>query len=245
MPKRNLRVRDLWHKSASKIRSSQAQIEKQIGTSYNQYFPNGDNSTFLEQKPTTSEESATLVGKSAVLGLFVPETPEAIPAAGESHRFSSDESTLLELETFASLGERSEDSEETLTGNTGVFARRELTILNKSFREQLKSRPRKNWSCRKRVASYSTNFSSVPPDGVHVGSVEVQKHVFATIRPATNNLEVLKLDEIRSKFCNGSASKHVVVRQCTNKFPGIAIPAPESLTYFRYVTGEVPRNVII
>ena len=78
--------------------------------------------TLLEPKPTTSsgavEESATLVDQSAALETFVPETPERGSTADESPRFSSEESLQYKVETLASLGEKSEDSEETLTGTT-------------------------------------------------------------------------------------------------------------------------------
>ena len=95
------------------------------------------------------------------------------------------------------------------------------------------------------VASYSTNFSSLPPIGVKVGSVEFQQHVFATAPPATNDFDVLNVDDIRSKFCNGSPSKPVVIRQCTNKLPGIATPPAESLTSFLCVTEGIPGEVKI
>ena len=95
------------------------------------------------------------------------------------------------------------------------------------------------------VASYSTNFSSLPPIGVKVGSVEFQQHVFATAPPATNDFDVLNVDDLRSKFCNGSPSKPVVIRQCTNKLPGIATPPAESLTSFRCVTEGIPGEVKI
>ena len=95
------------------------------------------------------------------------------------------------------------------------------------------------------VASYSTNFSSLPPIGVKVGVVEFQQHVFATVPPATNDFDVLNVDDIRSKFCNGSPSKPVVIRQCTNKLPGIATPPAESLTSFRCVTEGIPGEVKI
>ena len=95
------------------------------------------------------------------------------------------------------------------------------------------------------VASYSTNFSSLPPIGVKVGSVEFQQHVFAKAPPATNDFDVLNVDDIRSKFCNGSPSKPVVIRQCTNKLPGIATPPAESLTSFRCVTEGIPGEVKI
>ena len=95
------------------------------------------------------------------------------------------------------------------------------------------------------VASYSTNFSSFPPNGVKVGSVEFQQHVFASVLPVTNDFDVLNVDDIRSKFCNGSPSKPVVVRQCTDKLPGIATPPAESLTSLRCVTKRIPRKVKI
>ena len=44
---------------------------------------------------------------------------------------------------------------------------------------------------------------------------------------------------------NGSLSKPVVIRQCTNKLPGIATLPAESLTSFRCVTEEIPQEVKI
>ena len=93
------------------------------------------------------------------------------------------------------------------------------------------------------VASYSTTFSSLAPNGVKVGSVEFQQHVFATAPPATIDFDELNVDDIRSKFCNGSPSKPVVIRKCTNKFPSIATPPAESLTSFRCVTERIPREI--
>ena len=201
--------------------------------------------TFLEQKPTTSsgavEESANLVDQSAVLEPFVPETPERRSLADESPPFSSDESLQFKLETLASLGERSEvSSEETLTGAEAVDVQERAEDSKKTpprttevaVEEQLET-------AVEGVASYSTNFSSLPPIGVKVGSVEFQQHVFATAPPATNDFDVLNVDDIRSKFCNGSPSKPVVIRQCTNKLPG------ESLTSFRCVTEGIPGEVKI
>ena len=207
--------------------------------------------TFLEQKPTTSsgavEESANLVDQRAVLEPFVPETPERQSLADESPPFSSDESLQFKLETLASLGERSEvSSEETLTGAEAVDVQDRAEDSKKTpprtievaVEEQLET-------AVEGVASYSTNFSSLPPIGVKVGSVEFQQHVFATAPPATNDFDVLNVDDIRSKFCNGSPSKPVVIRQCTNKLPGIATPPAESLTSFRCVTEGIPRKVKI
>ena len=207
--------------------------------------------TFLEQKPTTSsgavEESANLVDQSAVLEPFVPETPERRSLADESPPFSSDESLQFKLETLASLGERSEvSSEETLTGAEAVDVQERAEDSKKTpprttevaVEEQLET-------AVEGVASYSTNFSSLPPIGVKVGSLEFQQHVFATAQPATNDFDVLIVDDIRSKFCNGSPSKPVVIRQCTNKLPGIATPPAESLTSFRCVTEGIPGEVKI
>ena len=207
--------------------------------------------TFLEQKPTTSsgavEESANLVDQSAVLEPFVPETPERRSLADESPPFSSDESLQFNLETLASLGERSEvSSEETLTCAEAVDVQERAEDSKKTpprttevtVEEQLET-------AVEGVASYSTNFSSLPPIGVKVGSVEFQQHVFATAPPATNDFDVLNVDDIRSKFCNGSPSKPVVIRQCTNKLPGIATPPAESLTSFRCVTEGIPGEVKI
>ena len=56
---------------------------------------------------------------------------------------------------------------------------------------------------------------------------------------------VLNADDVISKFYNGSPSKHVVIRQCTNKLPGMATPPAESLTSFRCVTEGIPREVKI
>ena len=208
--------------------------------------------TFLEPKPTTSsgavEESATLVDQGAALETFVPETPERGSPADESPRFSNDESLHFKLETLASLGERSEvSSEETLTGTT------EAVDVQERAEDSEKTPPRTTEvaveeqldTAVEGVASYSTNFSSLPPNGVKVGSVEFQQHVFATALPTTNDFDVLNVDDIRSKFCNGSPSKPVVVRQCTNKLPGIATPPAESLTSFRCVTKGIPRKVKI
>ena len=205
----------------------------------------------MEQKPTTSsgavEESANLVDQSAVLEPFVPETPERRSLADESPPFSSDESLQFKLETLASLGERSEvSSEETLTGAEAVDVQERAEDSKKTpprttefaVEEQLET-------AVEGVASYSTNFSSLPPIGVKVGSVEFQQHVFATAPPATNDFDVLNVDDIRSKFCNGSPSKPVVIRQCTNKLPGIATPPAESLTSFRCVTEGIPGEVKI
>ena len=207
--------------------------------------------TFLEQKPTTSsgavEESANLVDQSAVLEPFVPETPERRSLADESPPFSSDESLQFKLETLASLGERSEvSSEETLKGAEAVDVQERAEDSKKTpprttevaVEEQLET-------AVEGVASYSTNFSSLPPIGVKVGSVEFQQHVFATAPPATNDFDVLNVDDIRSKFCNGSPSKPVGIRQCTNKLPGIATPPAESLTSFRCVTEGIPGEVKI
>ena len=201
--------------------------------------------TFLEPKPTTSsganEESATLVDQSAALETFVPETPERGSPADESPRFSSDESLQFKLETLASLGERSEDSEETLTGTTetvDVLERAEDSektpprTTEVAVEEQLET-------AVEGVASYSRNFSSLPPNRVKVSSVECQQHLLTTALPATNDFDVLNVDDIRSKFCNGSPSKPVVVHQCTNKLPGIATPPAEllqRLPFFRCVT---------
>ena len=206
----------------------------------------------MELKPTTSsdavEESATLVDQSAVLEPFVPETPERQSLADESPPFSSDESLQFELETLASLGERSEvSSEETLTGTT------EAVDVHDGAEDSEKTPPRTTEVAVEEqletvvegVASYSTNFSSLPPIGVKVGSVEFQQHVFATAPPATNDFDVLNVDNIRSKFCNWSPSKPVVIRQCTNKLPGIATPPAESLTSFHCVTEGIPRDVKI
>ena len=93
------------------------------------------------------------------------------------------------------------------------------------------------------VASYSTNFSSLPANGVIVGSVEFQQHVFARASPATNDFDVLNVDDIISKFCNGSPSKPVVIGQCTNKLPGIATPPVDSLTSFQCVIEGIPMQV--
>ena len=205
----------------------------------------------MEQKPTTSsgaiEESANLVDQSAVLEPFVPETRERRSLADESPPFSSDESLQFKLETLASLGERSEvSSEETLTGAEAVDVQGRAEDSKKTpprttevaVEEQLET-------AVEGVASYSTNFSSLPPIGVKVGSVEFQQHVFATAPPATNDFHVLNVDDIRSKFCKGSPSKPVVIRQCTNKLPGIATPPAESLTSFRCVTEGIPGEVKI
>ena len=199
----------------------------------------------MEQKPTTSsgavEKSATLVDQSAVLELFVPETPKRGSLADESPPFSSDESLQFKLETLASLGERSEvSSEETLTGTTeavGVQERAEDSEKTppRTTEVAVEEQPE---TAVEGVASYSTHFSSLPPNGVKVGSVEFQQHVFATAPPATNDFDVLNVDDIRSKFCNGGPSKPVVIRQCTNKLPGIA-------TGFRCVTKGIPREVKI
>ena len=123
--------------------------------------------------------------------------------------------------------ERAEDSEKTPPRTTEVAVEEQLD------------------TAVERVASYSTNFSSLPPNGVQVCSVEFQQHVFATALPATNDFDVLNVDDIRSKFCNRSPSKPVVVRQCTNKLSGIATPPAESLTSFRCVTKGIPRKVKI
>ena len=174
---------------------------------------------------------------------FVPENPERGSLADESPPFSSDESLQFKLESLASLGERSEvSSEETLTGTTEAVDDQERAedsettpprTTNVAVEEQLET-------AAEGVASYSTNFSSLPPNGVKVGSVEFQQHVFATAPPATIDFDVLNVDDIRSKFCNGSPSKPVVIRQCTNKLLGIATPPAESLTSFRCVTEGIP-----
>ena len=179
---------------------------------------------------------------------FVPETPERGSLADESPPFSSDESLQFKLETLASLGERSEvSSEEFLTGLLKRLTfKKELRIQKKTplrttevaVEEQLETE-------MEGVASYSTNFSSLPPNGIKVGSVEFQQHVFATAPPATNDFDVLNVNDIRSKSCNGSPSKPVVIRQCTNNLPGIATPPAESLTSFRCVTEGIPREVKI
>ena len=95
------------------------------------------------------------------------------------------------------------------------------------------------------VASYSRNFSSLPPNGVEVRSVFIQQHVFETALPTTNDFDVLNVDGIGSKFFNGSPSKPVVVGQCNNKLPGIATPPAEILTSCRRVTEGIPWNVEI
>ena len=71
--------------------------------------------------------------------------------------------------------------------------------------------------------------------------MEFQQHVFATAPPAKKDFDVLNLDDIRS----GSPSKPVVIRQCTNKLPGIVTPPAESLTSFCCVTEGIPREVKI
>ena len=186
----------------------------QICSSHNQYFPNGDNFDVLEPKPTTSsgavEESATLVDQGAALETFVPETPERGSPADESPRFSNDESLHFKLETLASLGERSEvSSEETLTGTT------EAVDVQERAEDSEKTPPRTTEVAVRGTAGYCrggrrfllNNFSSLPPNGVKVGSVEFQQHVFATALPTTNDFDVLNVDDIRSKFCNGSPFK--------------------------------------
>ena len=204
----------------------------------------------MEQKPTTSsgavEESANLVDQSAVLEPFVPETPERRSLADESPPFSSDESLQFKLETLASLGERSEvSSEESLTGAEAVDVQERAEDSKKTPPRTTEVAVEQLETAVEGVASYSTNFSSLPPIGVKVGSVEFQQHVFATAPPATNDFDVLNVDDIRSKFCNGSPSKPVVIRQCTNKLPGIATPPAESLTSFRCVTEGIPGEVKI
>ena len=179
---------------------------------------------------------------------LVPETPERGSLADESPPFSSDESLQFKLETLASLGERSEvSSEETLTGTTEAVDVQERAedsettpprTTEVAVEEQLET-------AVEGVASYSTNFSSLPPNGVKDGSVEFQQHVFATAPPATIDFDVLNVDDIRSKSCNRSPSKPVVIRQCTNKLPGIATPPAESLTSFRCVREGIPREVKI
>ena len=138
----------------------------------------------------------------------------------------SSEETLTGAEAV-DVQERAEDSKKTPPRTTEVAVEEQLEIAVEG------------------VASYSTNFSSLPPIGVKVGSVEFQQHVFATAPPATNDFDVLNVDDIRSKFCNGSPSKPVVIRQCTNKLPGIATPPAESLTSFRCVTEGIPGEVKI
>ena len=67
----------------------------------------------------------------------------------------------------------------------------------------------------------------------------------STAPPTTIDFDVLKVDDIRSKFCNGSHSKLVVVGLCTNKPPGIAPPPAERLKSFRRETKGIRRKVKI
>ena len=241
----------MWHDNDSKFLSNAAQKKCNLAPATTSTSQTATTFTFLELKPTTSsgavKESATLVNQSAVSKPFVPETPERGSLADESPPFSSDESLQFKLETLASLGERSEvASEETLTDTTE-------TVDVQERAEDFKKTPRTTEvaveeqleTAVEGVASYSTNFSSLPPNGVKVGSVEFQQHVFATAPPATNDFDVLNVDDIRSKFCNGSPSKPVVIRQCTNELPGIANPPAESFKSFRCVTEGIPREVKI
>ena len=228
------------HKSTCKLDPARASTSQTVTTS-----------TCFEPKPFTSsdavEESATLVDQSADLVTSVPENPERSPAV-DSPRFSSDESLQFKFETLASLGERSEvSSEETLTGST------EAVVVQERAEDSEKTPPRtaevaveeQLETAVEGVASYSRNFSSLPPNGVEVGSVEFLQHVFAAVQPATEDFDGVNVDDIRSKFCNGSPSKPVVVRQCANKLPGIATPPAESLTSFRRLTEGIPLNVKI
>ena len=97
---------------------------------------------------------------------FVPETLERGSPADESPRFSSDESLQFKLETLASLGERSEDSAELLTGTT------EAVDVQKRAEHSEKTPPRTTEvaveeqldTAVEGVASYSTIFSSLPPN---------------------------------------------------------------------------------
>ena len=123
--------------------------------------------------------------------------------------------------------ERAEDSEKTPSRPTEVAVEEQLDTAVEG------------------VASYSINFSSLPPNGDTVECVEFQQHVFETTLSATNDFDVLNTDDIGSKFCNGSPSKPVIVRQCTNKLPAIATPPSESLTSFRCATKGIPRKVKI
>ena len=99
----------------------------------------------------------------------VPDTSEGGSHAAESHRFSSDESLQFKLETLAYLGEISEDFEKTLTVTTGaVFLHKRAEDSNK------KTTPRSTEvavgvqleTAVEGVTSYSTNLSSLPPNGV-------------------------------------------------------------------------------
>ena len=123
-------------------------------------------STFFEPKPTTSSgavaESAILVDQSAVLETSVPETPEGESPADDSPRFSSDKSLQFKLETLVSLGEESEDSEETLTGITEavVVQGRAEDSEKKHLRGQPKLLSRNSWRLQWRVLSLTQQISA-------------------------------------------------------------------------------------
>ena len=132
--------------------------------------------------------------------------------------------------------------------------KKHLRVLLKplSFKRELKTSKKISEDSRSRgrgttgdCSGWRRLFSSLAPNGVEVGSADFQQHVFATLQHATNDFGGLNVDDIRSKFCNGSPSKPVVVRQCTNKLPGIATVPSESLTSFRRVTEGSPRMVKI
>ena len=110
----------LWHTSDSKFRSK-CKLAPAI-TSTSQTVTAF---TFLEPKPTTSPRRSwgkcTSCWPKRSFKNFCSRDPERGSPADESPRFSSYESLKFKLETLASLAERSEASEETLTGTTGAL----------------------------------------------------------------------------------------------------------------------------
>jgi hypothetical protein len=205
--------------------------------------------TFLEPKSTESsdevEQNATLVEKKAVVEFSIPETPprDAATLEDESPLIGDQPLQLFQLETPASITR--EDTEEILSDTTDIVDLGEEASESEKSPFSVIDVKEQQETAVEAVASYSERFNSVPPNGVIVGSVEFQQHVFATVQPATNDFDVLNVNQIRSKFCNGTPSKPVVLRQGADKLPGVEIPPDERLTSFRRVTEGIPRNVKI
>ena len=121
--------------------------------------------------------------------------------------------------------------------------KRELKIPKKHLRGQPKLRSRNSlrlqWRALPLTRETSARFLQMESKLVLWNSSSM------FLQPATKDFDGMNVNDIRSKFCNGSPSKPVVVRQCTNKLPGISTPPAESLTSFRRVTEGIPRNVKI
>ena len=90
----------------------------------------------------------------------VPESPEGGSPVDESFHFSSHESLQFKLKTIACLGERSEDSQETLLSNTEAAVFQESAEdSKKQLREEPKSMSRNNWRLQWRALPLSQRIS--------------------------------------------------------------------------------------